>query len=47
MTKISCFAKAVNKDAQTNPITPPSELAFKRKRQAIEACLFRLNGYPR
>lgn len=39
MTKISCFAKAVNKDAQTNPITPPSELAIKRKRQASVACL--------
>lgn len=47
MTKISCFAKAVNKDAQTNPITPPSELAIKRKRQASVACLFRFNPSPR
>lgn len=47
MTKISCFAKAVNKDAQTNPITPPSELAIKRKRQASVACLSYLDGYPR
>lgn len=47
MTEISYFAKAVNKDAQTNPITPPSELAIKRKRQDSVACLFRLNECPR
>ena len=35
MTKISCFAKAVNKDAQTNPITPPKRTGDKTKEAGL------------